>query len=220
MWCIPTLTPEFIERMEKLLALYEKPYNRDEPVICFDEKSKELHADTRPVIYAKECRPSKRDYEYRRNGVANIFLAVEPKGGRREVRVTKRRTKRDFACEIQRITLLPCYKMAKKIHLVLDNLNTHFEKSLRETLPTVEANRILKKICFHYTPKHASWLNMAEIELSILSRQALSGRTKDKSELNTRIRRWKCARNKKKAMIHWRFTRKDARNVFKYKAQN
>ena len=152
MWCIPTLTPEFIERMEKLLALYEKPYNRYEPVICFDEKSKELHADTRPVIYAKECRPSKRDYEYRRNGVANIFLAVEPKGGRREVRVTKRRTKRDFACD--------------------------------------------------------------------LSRQALSGRTKDKSELNTRIRRWKCARNKKKAMIHWRFTRKDARNVFKYKAQN
>jgi hypothetical protein len=206
--------------MEKLLALYGKPYNPEEPVICFDEKSKELHADTRPVIHAKEYRPRKRDYEYRRNGVANIFLAVEPKGGRREVRVTKRRTKSDFAGEIQRITMLPCYKTAKKIHLVLDNLNTHFASSFYETFPKQEARRLQKRIRFHYTPKHASWLNMAEIELSILSRQALSCRIPTRADMAKRLRRWQHRRNKVRAMIQWTFTKKDARKTFKYKVQN
>lgn len=220
MWCVPSLTPEFIERMEEILALYRKPYDAHEPVICFDEKSKELHADIRPVMHAKERRPRKRDYEYRRNGTANIFLAVEPKGGRRETTVTARRTKTDFAKEINRIAGLSCYKTATKIHVVLDNLNTHFKSSFHKTFQKAKAKRLLSRLCFHYTPKHASWLNMAEIELSILSRQVLTGRIPTSAELVARIRRWKCERNKKKAMIHWKFTKKDARNVFKYKVQN
>lgn len=202
--------------MEELLALYRKPYDAYAPVICFDEKSKELHADTRPVIHAKERRPRKRDYEYRRNGTVNIFLAVEPKGGRRETTVTARRTKADFAQEISRIAGLPCYKTATKIHVVLDNLNTHFESSFYETFRNAKAKRLLSRLRFHYTPKHASWLNMAEIELSILSRQALAGRVPTSAELIRRIRRWKYERNKKKALIHWKFTKKDARSVFQY----
>jgi transposase len=220
MWCVPTLTPEFIERMESLLSLYGKPYDPREPVICFDEKSKELRADSRPVIHTKERTPRKRDYEYVRNGTDNIFLAVEPKGGRREAKVTKRRTRTDFATEIKRIVELPCYRKTKKIHIVLDNLNTHFEKSFFETFPKEVARRLLRRIRFHYTPKHASWLNMAEIELSVLSRQALRGRIPDTKDLRRRVRQWKRTRNAKRAMIHWKFTTKDARNIFKYKVQN
>lgn len=220
MWCVPSLTPEFIERMESLLSLYGKPYDSREPVICFDEKSKELRSDSRAVIPAKEGAPRKRDYEYIRNGTANLFLAVEPKGGRRETKVTKRRTRGDFAREIRRIVALPRYKEARRIHLVLDNLNTHFEKSFFQTFPKEVARSLLQRIRFHYTPKHASWLNMAEIELSVLSRQALRGRIPDTHELRRRMKRWQRTRNAKRAMIHWKFTKKDARDVFKYKVQN
>lgn len=217
MWCIPSLTPEFIKRMEHLLALYEKPYNPHEPVLCFDEKSKELRADRHPLILTTECMPRRRDYEYRRNGTANIFLVVEPKGGWRETNVTKRRAKKDFAREIKHIVQLPRYQDAATIHIVLDNLNTHYEKSLRETFPANEARSILRRVRFHYTPKHGSWLNMAEIELSILSRQTLTGRIPTSAELSKRIRQWQRERNKKRAMIHWKFTKKDAKKVFKYR---
>ena len=197
--------------------LYGKPYNPQEPVICFDEKSKELREDTRDGIPATEHTPRKRDYEYKRNGTTNIFLAVEPKGGSREVTATKRRTKRDFAKEMQRIANLPRYRAARQIHVVLDNLNTHFAPSFYETFTRGEASRLLSRLRFHYTPKHASWLNMAEIELSILSRQALQGRIPTIENLQARIRRWKRERNKKRAMIQWRFTKRDARKVFRYK---
>ncbi|TAN35396.1 IS630 family transposase [Patescibacteria group bacterium] len=216
MWCVPTLTPQFIERMEALLTLYAKPYSPDQPVICFDEKSKALRADVRPLIPATVSMPRKRDYEYKRNGTANIFLAVEPKGGWREATVTKRRTKRDFAEEIKRLLKTPRYCRARKIHLVLDNLNTHGTQSLRETFSLAEAERLLGRVRFHYTPKHASWLNMAEIELSILSRQALGARIPTRAALTEGIQKWQQKRNAQRALIRWQFTKADARKVFKY----
>jgi hypothetical protein len=206
--------------MESLLSLYGKPYNPHEPILCFDEKSKELRGETHPLVHATEYAPRKRDYEYRRNGTANIFLAVEPKGGWRETTVTKRRTRTDFASEMRRIALLPRYRKARKLHIVLDNLNTHFESSFYEAFPHREAKRLLSRLRFHYTPKHASWLNMAEIELSVLSRQALTGRIPTRKRLGARVRQWQEKRNGERAMIQWKFTKRDARNVFKYKVQN
>lgn len=216
MWCVPTLTPEFIERMEDILDLYAKPYDAKEPVICFDEKSKQLLKDTRPIQQTKPGKPRQRDYEYERNGTRNIFMAVEPKGGRRETTVTKRRTKKDFAREIARIITLPRYRAAHHIHVVLDNLNTHFVASFIETFGRQKARRLLRRIRFHYTPKHASWLNMAEIELSIVSRQTLGGRIPDEDALNGRIRLWRNKRNRAGATIKWKFTKDDARKIFKY----
>jgi hypothetical protein len=206
--------------MESLLALYGKSYNPREPVLCFDEKSKELRGETRPALEATEHTPRKRDYEYTRGGTANIFLAVEPKGGWREAEVTKRRTRIDFAREVRRIACLPRYRKARRLHLVLDNLNTHFALSFYETFPQGEAKRLLSRLRFHYTPTHASWLNMAEIELSILSRQALAGRIPTRKRLTARVRQWQKKRNGERAVIQWKFTKRDARNIFKYKVQD
>lgn len=216
MWCIPEITPEFIEQMEGLLTLYAKPHNPQEPIICFDEKPKQLLKDTCPIIPAKAGIPVKRDYIYRRNGTRNIFMAVEPKGGWRETTVTLRRTHQDFAREIKRIMELPRYCPARKIHLVCDNLNTHYEKSFIETFGQKESKPILDRLVFHYTPKHASWLNMAEIELSILSRQALGKRIPDDAALKERIAQWRRKRNQASVTIQWKFTRQDARKIFKY----
>lgn len=220
MWCIPTITPEFIERMEHILDLYAKPYNPKEPILCFDEKSIQLLKDTRPIKQTKVGSVRKRDYEYERNGTQNIFVSVEPKKGFRTTKTTKRRTKKDFACEIKRIVNMPRYSKVRKIHIVLDNLNTHFEKSLLETFGEKETTEMMKKLEFHYTPKHASWLNMAEIEIGILSRQCLKRRAGTQKELCENIREWKSMRNRRKAKIHWRWTKKDARNVFKYSRHN
>ncbi len=217
MWCLPTLTPEFIGRMEDILELYEKPYDPTEPVLCIDEKSKQLLADTRPVKnQTKNGTVRRRDYEYHRNGTRNIFVTVEPKGGWRDVTLTQRRTKSDFATEIQRIINLARYQNAQKIHIVLDNLNTHFEPSFFETFPKEEAERILSKIQFHYTPKHASWLNMAEIEIGILSRQCIRGRIPTSEHLTARIAPWQQGRNARSIKINWKFTVKDAREKFHY----
>ena len=216
MWCIPTVNEEFIDRMEHLLTLYAKPYDAKEPLLCFDEKSKQLLKDTRPVKHTRAGRVRQRDYEYERNGTKNIFMAVEPKGGWRAVTVTARRTKIDFAHRMKQLIELPRYAHASQIHIVLDNLNTHFASSLIEAFGTRKAKRILKRITFHYTPKHASWLNMAEIELSILSRQALAGRIPTENALKRRVARWQRRRNKKSAMIQWKFTKEDARRIFKY----
>lgn len=217
MWCIPELTPEFIARMEQLLALYAKPYNPKEPIVCFDEKSKELREDTRPVQTTRQRKVRRRDYEYRRNGTANIFVSVEPKGGYRSVRATKRRTRADFAKELRRIVLLPRYEHAKRIHFVLDNLNTHNEQSLRETFGDDETHQLMKKVKFHYTPKHASWLNMAEIEIGVMSRQAISGRIPTGVKLREQLAAWKTRRNRMQATITWKFTKNRARKKFKYK---
>jgi len=216
MWCIPAVTPEFIKRMEDILDLYAKPYDPKEPVLCFDEKSKQLIKDTREAQTAKEGRLKHSDYEYERNGTRNIFVAVEPKGGHRAVRVTAHRKRPDFAKEMKRIVNLPRYKTAKKIHVVLDNLNTHFEKSFLETFGKEGAKRIMSRIKFHYTPKHASWLNMAEIEIGIFSRQSIKGRIPTEEKLKEHARIWQKGRNRQRAMIKWAFTTKDARVKFKY----
>lgn len=216
MWCIPKVDEIFIKRMEDVLTLYAKPYNPAEPVICFDEKSKQLLKDIRTRIHCKEGVYAKRDYEYKRNGTRNIFIAIEPKGGYREAIVTKRRTKKDFAHEIKRLIELPRYQQAKVIHIVLDNLNTHFEGSFIETFSRKESQYILDRLVFHYTPKHASWLNMAEIELSILSGQALNGRIPTEDKLVERMARWQEKRNLRQATIKWQFSKEDARKIFKY----
>lgn len=217
---MPKITPEFLKHMEDVPNLYEKPYDVKNPVLCFDEKSKRLIMDTRPVQAVKEERSKRQDYEYKRNGTKNIFVTVEPKGGYREVTVIKRRTKPDFAKEIRRIVDLPRYAETSKIHFVLDNLNTHFEKSLIETFGKEEAERILSRIQFHHTPKHASWLNMAEIEIGILDRQSIKGRIAAEAKMKTTIAAWSTARNEEGAKINWKFTVKEARVKFKYGETN
>ncbi len=216
MWCVPKLTPLFIERMEDVLDLYAKPYDAKEPVICFDEKSKQLIGDTRAVKNTAEGKPRRQDYEYERHGTRNIFVTVEPKGGYRTVRVTPQRKKPDFAKEIRRIVELSRYEKAKKIHIVLDNLNTYFEKSLAETFGKKETRSMMRRIRFHHTPCHASWLNMAEIEIGILSRQSIRGRVPTEEKLAEKIAAWQKERNRGKATIAWRFTVDQARKKFKY----
>lgn len=199
--------------MEEVLALYERPHDPDEPVVCMDEKSLQLLAHAREPLSPKAGTPRREDYEYVRQGTRNIFVAVEPKAGTRQVGVTARRKKRDFARFVQTILDGP-YRHARLVHLVLDNLNTHNATSFQETFGTEESERLLKRIRFHHTPKHASWLNMAEIEIGILSRQCLRQRFNDQRQLKTSVVAWKRERNRNRATITWKFTRQDAQNVF------
>lgn len=210
MWCIGAITKEYRTRMYALLKLYAKPYNSLYPVVCMDEKSKQLLAHSRPAISTKQGSARKEDYEYKRKGTRNMFLTVEPKAGYRTVRVTSRRTREDFAREMKRVIRLPRYKNARNIHIVLDNLNTHFKKSFVETFGKQKAQKILSRITFHHTPKHASWLNMAEIELSALERQCLKKRLADESMLIRETAAWQKRRNHVKTKICWIFTRQDA----------
>lgn len=219
MWCVPKLTSEFIERMEHLIDLYALPYNKDEPVICIDEKSKQLIADTRAMLPMTTNANRRRDYEYRRNGTRNIFLAVEPKGGRRKITITLRRTKKDFATFVKTLVDEE-YGKASIIHIVCDNLNTHNPSSFQEMFGKKETERLMDRIRFHYTPKHASWLDMAEIELSVLSRTAIRGRIPTEDELQTRIDRFQKERNQQRKTIDWKFTKEIARTRMKYKVQN
>ncbi len=202
--------------MEDVLTLYAKAYNVREPVLCFDEKSKQLIEDTRTCIPTKEGRVRRRDYEYKRNGTQNIFVTIEPKGGYRNVMITEKRTRTDFAKAIRHIVDLPRYRFATTIHLVLDNLNTHTAKSFYQTFSKKEADRILSRITFHHTPKHASWLNMAEIEIGVLDRQCIKGRVPTKAKLVQKIGQWQHIRNARKEMIHWKWTVTDARRRFRY----
>jgi hypothetical protein len=206
MWCIGKITEEYRERMYDLLELYAKPYNPLEPVVNIDEKSKQLISDTRPCLRGKI---RKTDYEYIRKGTRNIFVAVEPKAGKRIVQVTKTRKKADFANFI-RILVDEVYPEAVVIHFVLDNLNTHFAKSFYATFDKEEAERILSRIQFHYTPKHASWLNMAEIEIGIMDKQCLNGRIGTEEKMIAELQAWENKRNQEKKMIEWKFTKQDA----------
>lgn len=195
--------------MYDLLDLYALSYDERRPVICVDEKSKQLLGEKRKPIAQKPGSSLKYDYEYTRNGTRNIFVAVEPKGGRRMVRVTKRRTRSDFAKFVAQ--LARAYPLAKKLRLVVDNLNTHFEKSFTNTFSRKEARRILKRVEFHYTPKHASWLNMAEIEINIMSRECLGARRFSQHWiLAQEVKAWERQRNKNKNKIVWKFTRQNA----------
>lgn len=195
--------------MYRLLDLYEQGGSLEYPIVCMDEKSKQLISDVRGTIPPKPGSKEKYDYEYKRNGTRNIFVAVEPFGGKRKIKVTKTRKKGDFAIFMKEL-IDQDYPKAKGIRLVLDNLNTHFASSFYETFPEREAERILSKIDFYYTPKHASWLNIAEIEINMLDRECLSTRIGDGEKLEKHIRAWEKQRNKEKKKISWSFTKQDA----------
>jgi hypothetical protein len=209
MWCIGQITVEYRQRMAEVLALYARPYDPQEPVICLDEKSKQLLAQTRRALPLQPGAVAKEDYEYRRAGTRNIFVAVEPKGGRRRAAVTARRTKADFVRFVQEL-VEGVYRCAQKIHLVLDNLNTHFRGSFVEVMGAGGADRFLERVEFHYTPKHASWLNMAEIEIGILERQCTGRRLGSETILVAEIAAWEERRNTEGPTIEWKFTAQDA----------
>ena len=209
MWCIGVLTEEYRQRMYDLLDLYARPFNPKEPVVCLDEKSKQLLKDSRPPLPAQPGSPAKQDYEYERGGTCNLFVAVEPKGGRRTVVVTDHRAKADFVAFVQHL-LEQVYVTAGRIHLVMDNLNTHFRKCFEEVLGIKKAKALLRRVVFHYTPKHASWLNMAEIEIGILDRQCLDRRLPDQTTIITEVNAWQLRRNTEQRSIEWTFTRQDA----------
>ena len=209
MWCIAEITPDYRTRMYKLLALYARLYNKQYPVVCVDEKSKQLIQDVRESIPLKPGSPAKYDGEYRRMGTRNIFVAVEPLAGKRRIKVTHQRKKDDFAYFIKEL-IDRDYRQAKKVLIVLDNLNTHFAASFYETFPKREASRILRKIKFYYTPKHGSWLNMAEIEINMMDQECLARRIGQAEVLKKGITCWAKQRNKKRKKIQWSFTRKQA----------
>ncbi len=196
--------------MEDILTVYKREFNPDEPLVCMDETSKQLTAETRRPIPATPGRPARYDYEYERNGVCNLFMFFEPLAGKRHVSVTDRRTKVDWAIQIKEL-LDVHYPTANKITLVMDNLNTHTGASLYEVFEPNEARRLLDRLQFHYTPKHGSWLNMAEIELGVLSRQCLDRRIPDKATLGTEVAAWQKRRNTSEAKVNWRFTNSKAR---------
>jgi transposase len=195
--------------MEDVLDLYEQPYDPKHPVVCFDEKPVQLLGETKVPRPPAPGRPARYDYEYERMGTANIFVAIEPLAGWRQVSVTERRTKQDFALEMQR--LVAHYPEAERIRVVLDNLNTHRPASLYEAFPAAEARRILRRLEFHYTPKHGSWLNMAELEIRVLSRQCLRRRIAEIAVLQREVAAWEAARNRAGITTKWRFTVNDAR---------
>jgi hypothetical protein len=207
MWCIGELTAQYRRRMYELLDLYARPHDPREPVIYVDEKSKQLLRETRCALPAKPAIVSKQDYEYERAGTCNIFVAVEPRGQRRFVQVTARRTKVDFVAFVCRL-LRRGYSHVRKVHFVLDNLNTHLRESFEEVLGVKTAVTVLRRIEFHYTPKHASWLNMAEIEIGVLQRQCLSRCAAEQAILATEV--WQRRRNAARCGIEWTFTRRDA----------
>ncbi len=196
--------------MEDVLAVYQRPYDASRPLVCLDETSKQLVAETRKAIAAEPGKPKRVDGEYRRCGTASVFMLTAPLEGRRHVRVRERRTRKDFA-EVIRELCDELYADAEKIVLVMDNLNTHNLASLYEAFEPAEARRLAEKLEIHYTPKHGSWLNMAEIELSILSRQCMSDYFESIDQLAAAIAEWERSRNESNAGIDWRFTTADAR---------
>lgn len=196
--------------MEDVLEVYARPYDPKRPVVCLDEKSKELHDHLREPLLIKPGREQRQDSQYVRNGTANLFLWVEPLIGRRGVRVTKRRTSVDFAHEL-RLLVEVDYPEAEKIVLVTDNLNTHTPACLYEAFAPAQARRIMERIEWHYTPEHGSWLNMAELELSVLARQCVNRRIADQATLKSEVAVWEGQRNAVRTTIDWQFTTSDAR---------
>lgn len=199
--------------MFDVLDLYERPYDPRHPKVCFDEKSKELHAEKRRPIRMRLGQPTKQDYEYKRNGTRNLFVFVEPQAGFRHVLITRRRTKLDFAYAMRYLVDV-LYPKAEWIDVVLDCLNTHNEETLIVIFGKMEADRILSRIHFHHTPTHASWLNMAEIEIGVLETQCLDRRIPNEFSLAKEVVAWETRRNDKKAMIRWTFTKEKAEKLF------
>lgn len=197
--------------MEDVLELLAEPYDPNLPVVCFDEKPLQLLADTRESRPVRPGQPALRDHEYKRQGTANIFMTVEPLAGWRQVDVTEQRTKLDFAAQMQQLVDVH-YRDAGCIRVVMDNLNTHKPASLYDAFPAAEALRLLRRLEFHYTPKHASWLNMAEIEIGVLSRQCLTRRIADPETLASEVAAWQAKRNQDGTTVKWRFTVNEARS--------
>lgn len=208
MWCIQKITPEYRKRMYDILDLYGQPYDERMPVIGLDEKPKQLIEDSRKPMPMTPGGVRKEDYEYIRHGNVNIFMAVEPKGGKRVTEVTAHRKKKDFALFTKR--LVNRYTCAKVIRLVVDNLNTHNVSSFYETFSKREAQHLKQKIEFHYTPTHASWLNVAEIEIGVMDAECSGGRFKDKELLAREVKAWTTRRNKQRKKINWTFTKQKA----------
>jgi len=200
----------FVAAMEDVLEVYHRPHDPAHPVVCLDETSKQLIAETRLPIPAKPGSPARHDYEYERNGTANLFMLFAPLEGWRHVEVTDRHTAVDYA-EILKDLSDQHFPDAARIVLVQDNLNTHKPASLYEAFPAAEARRLVERFEWHYTPKHGSWLDMAETELSVLSTQCLNRRIADKQTLITEVAAWEVSRNQKHAKADWQFTTDDAR---------
>jgi hypothetical protein len=196
--------------MEDTLEVYQRPYDAQRPQVCLDEASKQLIGDVQPPLPPQPGQLAREDYEYQRNGTASIFMVSEPLAGKRKTYVSERRTTLDFARVVRDVVDVQ-YPQAREIVLVMDNLNTHKPASLYEAFPPEEARRILDRLEIHHTPKHGSWLNMAEIELGVLNRQCLHRRISDRRTLEHEIAAWEKARNAETCKINWRFTTADAR---------
>jgi transposase len=206
----PHANAEFVCAMEDVLEVYTRPYDPQRPQVCLDETSKQLVADTREPLPVAPGQPERVDYEYERKGTANLFMVFEPLAGQRQVKVTERRTAVDFAHLIQEL-VDEHYPHAEKIVLVMDNLNTHKPASLYEAFVPTEARRLIERLEIHYTPKHGSWLNMAEIELSVLAAQCLDRRIPDSRTLTQEVTAWERHRNAATCRVNWRFTTREAR---------
>lgn len=209
MWCVPETSAEYVACMEDVLDLYEQPYDPARPVVGYDEWLKQLIAETRIGKPAQPGQVERFDYEYQRNGVRNLNMAFEPHIGQRRVRITERHTQQDFAHNMQWL-VDEVYPDVEVVRVVLDNLRTHSLAALYETFPPAEARRITKKLELHYTPKHASWLNMAEIELSVMDRR-LKDFIPDDETLSKEVRAYVHNRNSSQATVDWQFRTEDAR---------
>jgi hypothetical protein len=206
----PKADAEFVAAMEDVLEVYHRPYDEARPLVCLDEASKQLVGEVVEPIPAEPGQPERYDYEYVRDGTANLFMVTMPLLGWRAVHVTERRTAVDFA-EVVRWPVEEVHEEAEKVVLVMDNLNTHKLASLYEAFPPERARRIAEKLEIHHTPKHGSWLNMAEIELSVLARQCLGRRIETREELEREVGAWEEERNERQVGVEWRFTTADAR---------
>jgi transposase len=210
MWCIPHVDGEYVARMEDVLDLYAEEPDPAHPVVCFDESPTQLIGEARQPVPTEPGRPERYDYEYRRNGTANLFVFLDAHRPWRAVKVTDRRTSRDFA-ECMRDLVDIHYPEAEQVRVVLDNLSTHSAGALYEAFPACEAHRVLRRLEFHFTPKHASWLNMVEIEIGVLRTQCLDRRIAERERLEAEIAAWQRRRNAEGARINWMFTTDQAR---------
>lgn len=215
MWCVPAIDAQYVERMEDVLTLYAAPVDEREPVVCLDERPVVLHDAERPELLARPGQPTRRDYEYVRCGTANVFCIVEPKTGRRLTHATRRRTRRDFARALRKIARR--HRRARTIHLVVDNLNTHSETSCIEAFGPTTGAALWRRFTIHYTPKHGSWLNAAELEASLVARECLGKRRIPALPMLKReVGRWARVADANRRTINWTFRVDDARRIFRY----
>ena len=217
MWCIPPAQDAaFVCQMEQVLEVYKRPYDSRRPVVCMDEQPKQLISEVNQPIPAAPGQPARIDYEYVREGVCTVWMFVEPLGGWRSVPVTETKTALDWARHVKQLVDHPRYAAAERITLVCDNLNTHTLASLYQAFPPDEAMRIVKKVELVHTPKHGSWLNIAESELSVLSRQPLGRRIASRAEVASEAAAWSTDRNARQTGVDWQFTTADARVKLKH----